>query len=266
MPWLWSALMPHPPVIIPEVGHGREREASATVDGIELLSDQIADRRPECVLVLSPHQPYAPMSLFINTAQCLKGSFIPFGSSVSFEMKTSAKLQHLAEHLTSMGIAAQGGSSPDLTSDQGTLVPLYYMRKALRKRGYELPDVVLASPIGLNPKTALLLGEALASYDDGSDWGLLASGDLSHRLKPTAPSGYSPTGKIFDAAVVSALTACDPSALISIAPREREEAGECGLCSAIAMLGLCRSLSWPIDVISYEGPFGVGYCNALALP
>jgi len=263
MAWLWSALMPHPPVIVPEVGCGREREASITVGGIERLAELISDRRPESILILSPHQPYAPLSLSFNGVSRLKGSFAPFGASVSFEMDTSVKLRPLAEFLASYGIAARGGNSPDVTRDHGSLVPLYFMRKALRKHGLELPDVVLASPVGLGPEKSLKLGEVLASFDDGSNWGLLASGDLSHRLTPNAPAGYSPIGKKFDAAVVSALSSGDPQELLDFAPQEREEAGECGLCSVMAMLGLCRALRRKIEVISYEGPFGVGYCNAL---
>ena len=265
MPWLWSALMPHPPVIIPEVGCGREREASVTIDGIERLAELISDKRPECFLVLSPHYPYAPLSLALNGAPRLKGSLAHFGASVSFELNTSTKLRPLVEHLASSGIAARDGNSPDVTGDHGSLVPLYFIRKALRKRGLELPDVILASPIGLGPEKSLKLGEALASFEDGSNWGLLASGDLSHRLTPNAPAGYSPIGKKFDAAVVAALSSVDPRKLLGLTPSEREEAGECGLCSVMAMLGFCRALRRTIEVISYEGPFGVGYCNALAL-
>ena len=92
-----------------------------------------------------------------------------------------------------------------------------------------------------------------------------ASGDLSHRLTPDAPAGYSPEGKKFDAAVVAALSSVDPSELLALTPQKREEAGECGLCSVMAMLGFCRALGRTIEVISYEGPFGVGYCNALSL-
>ncbi|MCL2010161.1 MAG: hypothetical protein FWG71_06395 [Synergistaceae bacterium] len=265
MPWLWSAFTPHPPVIVPEVGREREREAAVTVSGIERLAGLISDRRPEYLLILSPHQQYAPAFLSLNGAPRFKGSFAPFGApSVSFELGASAKLPSLAKYLTSAGIAVRE-ENPDPYLDHGALVPLYFMRKAWRKLGMGLPDIVLASPIGLGPEKSLKFGEALASFDDGTSWGLLASGDLSHRLTPDAPAGYSPAGKKFDAAVVAALSSANPEGLLALAPKEREEAGECGLCSVMAMLGLCRALDRVIEVISYEGPFGVGYCNALAL-
>jgi len=262
MPWLWAALMPHPPVIIPEVGRGREREAAITVDGVERLAEAISERRPECLLVLSPHQPYAPLSLSFNATPRPVGSFAHFGASVSLEMNTSAKLHPLAEYLRSSGLAVHGGNSSGAAVDHGSLVPLYFIKKALNKRGLELPDVILASPVGLGPEKSLELGKVLALFGDASDWGLLASGDLSHRLTPDAPAGYSPAGKKFDAAVVAALSSANPHELLAISPQEREEAGECGLCSVMAMLGFCRALNRTVEVISYEGPFGVGYCNA----
>jgi len=263
MPWLWAALMPHPPVIVPEVGRGRERDAAVTLDGIERLAEAISDKRPECILILSPHQSYMPQSLSFKTAPRPTGAFAHFGAPVSFEMNTSAKLRPLVEHLRFSGVAVHDEGSPSAVVDHGSLVPLYFIKKALHKRGLELPDVILASPIGLGPEKSIKLGETLALFDDGSDWGFLASGDLSHRLTPDAPAGYNPVGKKFDAAVVAALSSADPRELLALSPLEHEEAGECGLCSVMAMLGTCRVLRRPIEVISYESPFGVGYCCAL---
>ena len=57
MPWVWAALMPHPPILVPEVGRGRENEARETLKGLELLAESLRDRRPDALLVLSPHQP-----------------------------------------------------------------------------------------------------------------------------------------------------------------------------------------------------------------
>jgi aromatic ring-opening dioxygenase LigB subunit len=220
--------------------------------------EKLADKRPDNLLLLSPHQPYAPGALFVNDAKGTRGSLAPFGApAVSFELETPEKRGFL-DHLAGNGFAARTGEAPDLTRDQGTLVPLYFLSKAW---GGTLPPVLLASPIGLDPVSAFKLGESLASFDDGSAWGLLASGDLSHRLTRDAPSGYSPAGKKFDAAVVEALSAADPRPLLNLSPEETEAAGECGLRPVMVMLGLCRGQH--ISVLSYEGPFGVGYCNAV---
>jgi aromatic ring-opening dioxygenase LigB subunit len=265
MSWNWAALMPHPPIIVPEVGRGREGEAAATLKGVERLTEKLADERPDRLLLLSPHQPYAARALFVNGAANPRGTFAPFGApSVSFELKTPDE-KELLDHLTRKGLRVRAGDAANLTRDQGTLVPLYFLRNTWSAASPEgLPPVLLASPIGLGPASAFALGEALASFDDGLAWGLLASGDLSHRLTRDAPSGYSPAGKKFDEAVVKALSSTDPQPLLALSPEETEDAGECGLRSVMAMLGLCRGAGKTIQVLSYEGPFGVGYCNAVS--
>jgi aromatic ring-opening dioxygenase LigB subunit len=149
--------------------------------------------------------------------------------------------------------------SGDLSRDQGSSVPLHFFRKCYG----DLPETILSSPIGLDRAMSVKLGEALASFDDGKKWGLLASGDLSHRLKPGAPAGFNPMGQKFDNAVVDALKTTDPGPILNLSPDSIEDAGECGMRSALAMLGFVPKLGGRIEVLSYEGPFGVGYCNAV---
>lgn len=272
MPWVWAALMPHPPILVPEVGRGRENEARETLKGLELLAESLRDRRPDALLVLSPHQPYAPGALFLNSAGRAAGTLAPFGApSVTIGIACPGELRRAAaDRLSALGARIREGSRPDLTSDQGTLVPLYFLRQAWGPDGENpsesLPPTLLASPIGLTPGEALSLGERLALLDDGLRWGLVASGDLSHRLTPDAPAGYSPEGRVFDAAVLEALTSADAGPLLSLSPETLEAAGECGLRSVMTMLGLTGALRGAIRVFSYEGPFGVGYCSALWEP
>lgn len=261
MSWIWAALMPHPPIIVPEVGDGREREAARTLDGVEaLMNELLAAGRPDCILLLSPHQSYALGSLAINSQPILRGSFAQFGApQVAFDLRTPAvDVDAIADYLGRSGVPVSTTGSRDISRDQGSTVPLYFLRRAYG----ELPPVVLASPTGLDCAAANELGKKLASFDDGKRWGLLASGDLSHRLKPGAPAGYSQNGAVLDAAIVDALASGDASELLEMSPRAIEEAGECGLRSVLALLGLCGELGGEIRVLSYEGPFGVGYCNA----
>ena len=265
MSWIWGALLPHPPVIVPEVGRGRELEAAATLKGVETLCMHLAaqpNAMPDVLLVLSPHQPYASDALFVNTAPRLQGSLAPFGApQVAVDLKTSGKaLEALTAHLEAHGIPVAAGPADDTTRDHGALVPLHFIAASF---GGKLPPVILGSPIGLSPKNALALGKALRSFDSGYRCALLASGDLSHRLLLDGPNGYHPDGAVFDAAVVHALRAGDPDHLMRLPEQTLHNAGECGLRSVLTLLGLSDG---PISVLSYEGPFGVGYCTALWMP
>ena len=265
MSWIWSALMPHPPILVPEVGKGKEREAAETLRGGTKLTSRVREQRPEVLLVLSPHQPYVPGALFLNASTQFRGSFAPFGAPDVVLSPASARedQEALNAHLSAARVPIYTQPAPDLRTDQGTTVPLYFLRRAWN--GW-LPPVVLASPIGLTPEQAFEMGRCLADFDDGRRWALLASGDLSHRLTPDAPAGYAPEdGPAFDAAVEEALRQLSPETLLALGEDCIENAGECGYRSVMAMLGLTKELGGEIQIFSHEGPFGVGYCNALWL-
>ena len=268
MTWTFAALMPHPPIIIPEVGKGREREASPTLDGTARLCERLsalhaADGPPDAIFVLSPHQPYVPGAFFLNTAPRLRGSLAPFGApSAAIEAQTSADgLRQIAGALDAAGIPVAQGALEDITKDHGALVPLRALTRTFADG--KLPPLVVAGPSGISLAMALRLGKALAGLSGKTRWALVASGDLSHRLKPGAPAGFSPEGVVFDKAAVEALRTGNPGLLTGLSETVLENAGECGLRSLLILLGLSNG---PVEVLSYEGPFGVGYCNALWMP
>ena len=266
MSWLWAALVPHAPVLVPDVGGGREAEAAATLRGLATLMHRIMSPEsgkpliPDYILLLSPHQPYAPGRLHFNSAPALSGSLAHFGAAhieVALQTPEDA-LGRLTDFLAKNGIPLFSSRMPDITRDHGSMVPLYF----LRRDGITLPPVIIASPSGLSLKASVALGQALAKFDDGHTWALCASGDLSHRLSLDAPAGYNPAGKVFDKVLVESLMAGSSEPLISLSSTILEGAGECGLRSALALINLCGK---QLDVLSYEGPFGVGYCTALSI-
>lgn len=260
MNWIWAALAPHPPIIVPEVGQGREEEASKTLAGMAKLTSTLsADEGyiPDRLLILSPHEPYVPGGFFMNSASSMSGSLAPFRApEVEFRLSSNgASFNALAQHLNNNGIPTADGPVEDITRDHGSLVPLYFLEKAWGR----LPQTIIANPSGLTVEGAYRLGEVLASFDDGHRWALLASGDLSHRLSKGAPAGYSPAGELLDKAIVEALKSGSANPIKKLTPKNIEDAGECGLRPTMVLLGLCKN---PLEVFSYEGPFGVGYCTA----
>jgi AmmeMemoRadiSam system protein A len=88
---------------------------------------------------------------------------------------------------------------------------------------------------------------------------LIASGDLSHRLTPDAPYGFRPEGPVFDRLVIDALRTRAWEQIEALDPDLVEEAGECGLRPLAILLGAGRAANLTSEVLSYEGPFGVGY-------
>lgn len=93
---------------------------------------------------------------------------------------------------------------------------------------------------------------------------VVASGDLSHCLKADGPYGFQEDGPKFDKALIEALKKKDIETILKL-DELYPEAGECGLRSFSFLLGILEAHStssgqvWQSEILSYEGPFGVGY-------
>ena len=48
-------MVPHPPMIVPDVGRGSEKQVEATRAAYEKVAEEIAAAKPETILISSPH-------------------------------------------------------------------------------------------------------------------------------------------------------------------------------------------------------------------
>ncbi|MGB9867135.1 MAG: AmmeMemoRadiSam system protein A [Bacillota bacterium] len=255
---VFGALAPHPPIIIPEVGRGEEQQAHSTVAGMMKLGELVATSGADTLVLMSPHSPIAGNAFLINAAQVLSGDFAQFGApSVRLQFTNNPELVKLIrDSAQAAGINCVAFNDP-VPLDHGLLVPLYYVAKA-GFRGSIVPISVSLVDQGKQFRFGQVLASALERQ---VKWkvGFLASGDLSHRLLPESPAGYDPAGAEFDKYLVEAVSRLDAKALVEISPHLAERAGECGLRPATVLLGLLDRYECEPQLISYEGPFGVGY-------
>ncbi|HEX3031064.1 MAG TPA: AmmeMemoRadiSam system protein A, partial [Bacillota bacterium] len=143
--------------------------------------------------------------------------------------------------------------------DHGAMVPLYFLDKAGVR--CQLVQVTM----GLLPRTELYaFGVAVQQAARLLDKRvvMVASGDLSHRLTSDAPAGYSPEGQQFDLFLKQAVEAGQFEAILAVDEVLADRAGECGLRPIIMLLGCLDGFDVEARVLSYEGPFGVGYMVA----
>ena len=150
-----------------------------------------------------------------------------------------------------------------LSVDQGTFVPLYYLRKA----GFTGP-IVLMAPRFDDYDSMTRLGDIVikAAKTLGRRIAVIASGDLSHRLLQGSPNGYTPNGAVFDKLVMEALLKQNLSGLSDLSRSFIDEIATCGLPSVYFLFGVLRHFRPVMPVYAYEAPFGVGYGVALYLP
>ena len=123
---------------------------------------------------------------------------------------------------------------PEQDLDHGTAVPLYF----LLHNGWRGTVVALGYSF-LTNEDHLRFGPCVRNAVDevGRRAAFIASGDLSHRLKPTAPAGFNPRAHAFDREVIEALRLNTPERIIGIDHNLRKLAGECGYRSMLVAIG-----------------------------
>ncbi|UCC60834.1 MAG: AmmeMemoRadiSam system protein A [Dehalococcoidia bacterium] len=258
---VFGCIVPHPPLLVPEVGGGRESEISSTIRAMEELTRQLAGRRPETVLVISPHGTMLYDSMGIATASRLRGTMRNWGArSADHDFNNDPDMvAALQAEASTAGIPLDSIGDREYTLDHGVMVPIYFLVDGMKG----VPLVPLT--FSLMPlSTHFNFGQAIrkAAERAGKRVVIVASGDLSHRLIPSAPAGYDPMGEVFDRQLVDAIRSYDVPAVMGFDEALIDRAGECGLRSFVILLGALDGLNVKPDVLSYEGPFGVGYLVA----
>ncbi|MDF2502330.1 MAG: Extradiol ring-cleavage dioxygenase class protein subunit [Anaerosporomusa subterranea] len=266
------ALMPHPPIMVPEVGGCDTKRICSTVRAAEQVAQTLVERSSETVILITPHGPVFEDAVSISVYPRLRGSLAAFGApDVSVAFETDGLLvRHIVRRAERLGInyieltddVAKSRRLP-LELDHGAVVPLYFLHKA----GFKGQLVHLS--IGMLPYEEMYtFGKAVQGALGMLDrrTAVIASGDLSHRLVPDAPAGYSPSAAEFDRQVMDAVANMNVKALLTMDKNLIEEAGECGLRSIFFLFGVLGGLEAQANVLSYEGPFGVGYGVALLTP
>lgn len=267
-----ACIAPHPPIIIPEVGGDELKRVTKTREAMQELACKIKETVPDTIIIISPHGPVFEDAVTLPGQTLLRGSFARFGApevsySIASDPELVSELSHACRQLNvptlklTKELRERFGIREDL--DHGTLVPLHY----LQEEGITAPVVTVGMSL-LPPADLYNFGRALAlaSARLGKRVAVVASGDLSHRLIPAAPAGYDPQGEIFDLQVLEIVKKGDLQQLLGINPQLAEKAGECGWRSIIMMSGSLDKLQIKSKVLSYEGPFGVGYLVAYMTP
>jgi len=72
-------LVPHPPLIFPEVGRGKEKEIAATVASYKSMAAEVAAAAPDCIVIVSPHSHMYADYIHISPGQGAVGNMKSFG-------------------------------------------------------------------------------------------------------------------------------------------------------------------------------------------
>ena len=251
-------IVPHPPLIIPTVGRGREQEVQSTIDAYRTVAKQVAAWEPEVLIITSPHQVMYADYFHIAPGQGAIGDMFAFGAGqTKLGVEYDAQLRdELIRRAESAGLRAGtlGERNPSL--DHGTFLPLYFLQES----GVDCP-ILRIGLSGFSPIDHYRLGQCIAQAVETLRRRavFIASGDLSHKLREDGPYGFAPEGPEFDWQITEAMAAGDFLQFLTMDPALCDRAAECGLRSFQIMAGALDGLAVESKLLSYEGVTGVGY-------
>lgn len=251
-------MVPHPPLIIPDVGRGEEKKIQRTIDAYQKAAEKIGRLQPETIVLLSPHQTLYADYFHISPGQGARGDFGQFrAGQVSMEVSYDTEfVRALCEAVEEAGLQAGTLGERERKLDHGTMVPLYFVNQYWT--GYRLVRIGLS---GLPLMAHYRLGQCIqaAAQSLGRNTVVIASGDLSHKLTEDGPYGYQEEGPAYDARIMDVMGRGAFGELLEFSEDFCEKAAECGHRSFTIMAGAFDRTSVETEKLSYEGPFGVGY-------
>jgi AmmeMemoRadiSam system protein A/AmmeMemoRadiSam system protein B len=258
-------LLPHPPIVLPEVGKGEEEKISNTSNNLHKVGKEISQKAPSTIIIVTPHGTMFEDAIVLSYEDQISGDLKNFGvPKVSMKLEINkpltSKIHELAgsEHISSV-MATNSMLSRyniSLSLDHGAMVPLYFINKYYHN--YKLVHITYAalSDIDLY-KFGICISKAVEELKENAIF--IASGDLSHKLKAEGPYGYDPSGEKFDKEFLHQLEIGDVKGVFSIDREIVCNAGECGRRSTAILLGALEGKKFNGELLSYEGTFGVGY-------
>lgn len=203
---------------------------------------------------------------FLNNHMIVFAAFVPHPPLLLPSVGSDENRKKVEKTLNSLDILAEAfrKSKPDSVvissphPDWGFDVPLNFLAKDFEGEimtfltGFESPKEYFATGSNFFKK-----------LKKNKRYAFIASGDMSHFLKEDGPYGFHPDGSKFDETLQKYLMAKDFDGFSEL-DKEFPGAGECGLRSFSFLLGVLKAsgANWQPEILSYEGPFGVGYLVA----
>jgi len=251
-------MVPHPPMIIPQIGRGNEKQIQETIDAYRNVAREIASLKPETIIISSPHSVMYSDYFHISPGKNANGDFSNFHArEVRFHENYD---EELVSRICSLSDAEDFPAGTlgerDRTLDHGTMIPLYFIRQF-----YSDFQLVRLGLSGLSLVDHYAFGRIIQKAVEDLDRRavFVASGDLSHKLQSYGPYGYAKEGPQYDARVMDVCSRAAFGELLDFDESFCEKAAECGHRSFVIMAGALDGNAVDARQLSHQDVTGVGY-------
>ena len=258
-------MVPHPPLIVPAVGRGGEKDIIETTRAYEHVAEHIAKIAPDTIIISSPHSVMYADYFHISPGTGSAGDFARFGApqvsfDVDYDTEFVARLEKLLKQ-NKFPAGTQGEREREL--DHGTMVPLYFIRKHY-KEGKIIRIGLSGLPLADHYKLGMFIKQVAEEL--GRNAVFVASGDLSHKLQDYGPYGFDPAGPVYDKRIMEAASKADFGGMLEFDEDFLDKAAECGHRSFVIMAGAFDGVDVKPEVLSHQDVTGVGYGIAIFEP
>ena len=253
-----AIMVPHPTIILPEVGRGEEKKIAATDEAYRKAAAFVKALEPETIVLISPHSVAYADYFHISPGNHAEGDMRQFRASqvqiqVDYDCAYVEALENAAI-LDNIPAGTLGERSPAL--DHGTMIPLYYVNQFCPN--YQLVRIGLS---GLPLSEHFRFGQIIQQTAEALNRRVvvIGSGDLSHKLRKDGPYGISKEGPEYDERIMDVMGRAAFDELLDFDEAFCDKAAECGHRSFCIMAGALDGLAVDTQKMSHEGTFGVGY-------
>ncbi len=267
---LAAFMVPHPPMIVPEIGRGSEKQILETTKAYEQAAEEIAALRPETIIIISPHAVMYSDYFHISPGRRAKGSFADFrAGQVRFQEEYDEDLvNRICALAAERHFPAGTLGERDARLDHGTMVPLWFIRHTCmaqqgapgggKNESFRIVRIGLSGlPLTDHYRFGMMLREAAEA--ENRKVVIVASGDLSHKLQTYGPYGFAPEGPEYDKRIMDVCSRAAFGELLTFDETFCEKAAECGHRSFVIMAGAFDGMDVKANALSHQDVTGVGY-------
>ena len=253
-----AAVTPHPPILLPEIGCGRETAAQATLDAYAAIARALRDDPPDRLLLISTHGIVTLGRFHLLTAP-LTGDLEPFGAP-------QRRIEQPHDPLLAEAVLAEGRGQPLAAvghwepHDHSAIVPLMLLADVISNTPTTVVSVSFRSA-----RDHCEFGRSLGAALDGvgGRTAVIASGDGAHTLTSESPQGFHPQAAPFQRAFDAALRRWDTETLLGFDENLRREIDESVVSPTAVLIGVLHGRDVRVRGLAAEAPWGVAYTTAL---
>ncbi|MCR5688160.1 MAG: AmmeMemoRadiSam system protein A [Lachnospiraceae bacterium] len=256
-------ILPHPPIAVYEVGGDETAKIEATEKAFAKAAADIREYDPETIVIISPHSIMYRDAFYMAKGRGGTGDLARFGAPkpcvyYGYDRELSDEIARLCKEKNITLVYSEEGADE---LDHGAVVPLYYVNREYKTADAAPYRVVRISPSGLDDDDLFEMGSVIerAIAHVGRRAVIIASGDLSHKLREDGPYGFIKEGPEFDKAVTDVMKSGRLEDFVKIDKRVNDLSANCGYPGFVMLAGALHGYKITPDFLSYEGVFGVGY-------